>query len=185
MSENIILKKTLPKKVKIRIKSGEILIYPTDTGYGIGCNALKSSSIELVKKISGTKDNTNISVIAPSKEWIYKNFKIKNKNYIKKLPGPFTFVLETKKRTLARNLSPGNKKIKVKMPDHRFYNMVKTIGIPILNIELRNKLNIVNPDHIPRKIKRKSDMIINDGYIRKSPSATINISKEIPSIIGG
>ena len=184
MSETIIFKKTLSKEIKKRIKFGEILIYPTDTGYCIGCNALKLSSIIKIIKIINLKDNKKISIIPPSKEWIYKNFKIKNKNYIKKLPGPFTFILETKKRILTKNLDILTNEIRIKIPNHKFYNTLKTINIPILNIELKNKFNIIDFGKIPKKIKKKTDIIINAGFIRKSPSAIINLSKEIPSIVG-
>jgi tRNA threonylcarbamoyl adenosine modification protein (Sua5/YciO/YrdC/YwlC family) len=184
MSKEIIIRKQVSNEIKKRIKFGEILIYPTDTGYGIGCNALNSDSTKLVKKIIGINDNKNISIIAPSKDWIYKNFKIKNKNYIKKLPGPFTFILEAKEKKFIKKLNLEDKEVRIKMPNHSFQKIIKKINIPMLNIELKNKFNIVDLKHIPRKIKRKSDIILDYGYIRKSPSATINLNKEIPTIVG-
>jgi len=174
------------KKLIKEINSGKIIIYPTDTGYCIGCIISKKKNIEKIKKLTKHKDNQNISIIAPSKKWVYDNFKIKNKNYIKKFPGPFTFIMKTKKINLFKNFNLENKEIGIKIPDHKFHNLIKKIGTPILSIELKNKFNfnIISIDQINKGIIKNTDIIIDDNFIKKSPSSVINLNKEIPSIIG-
>ncbi|MCA9460458.1 MAG: Sua5/YciO/YrdC/YwlC family protein, partial [Nanoarchaeota archaeon] len=77
------------------IKLGKIFIYPTDTIYGIGCSALVSKSISLIKKIK-KRDEKAFSVIAPSKKWINENCNVLDvhKKYLEKLPGKYTFIFE-------------------------------------------------------------------------------------------
>ena len=161
------------KEVVKNIKSGAIIIYPTDTNYCLGCNAKKSSSVEQIKRISKIE---SISIIPPTKNWIYKNLKIKNKNYIKKLPGPFGFILELKKK-----IPNQNKKIEIKMPSHKFSNLIKKANVPFLAINIINKPLSIK--QIPNKIIRKADIIIDDGHIKRCHSTTIDLTKDIPKII--
>ncbi len=183
MQNTINLQNLTIKEIKKIIKSGNPFVYPTDTGYCLGCGALNISSIELTKKIS-TDKTSQLSIVAPSKEWIYKNFKIKNKNYIKKLPGPFTFILEAKKKTLAKKFCSKNKEVRIKIPNHKFHNLIKKVGIPITSIEIKNKLkNIPSTNQLSRKLIKKI-IIIESGYIKKSPSAILNLIKDTPSIVG-
>lgn len=161
------------KEIIKKIKSGTIIIYPTDTNYCLGCNAKKSLSVEQIKKISKIE---NIAIIPPTKDWIYKNIKIKNKNYIKRLPGPFGFILELKKK-----IPNQNKKIEIKMPVHKFSNLIKKANVPFLAIDIMNKPLSIK--QIPKKIIRKADIIIDDGYIKRSHFTTIDLTKEIPKII--
>lgn len=183
MQNTINLQDLTTKELKKIIKSGNPFVYPTDTGYCLGCGALNISNVELTKKIINDKIS-RVSIIAPSKDWIYKNFKIKNKNYIKKLPGPFTFILKAKKRTLSKKFCSENNEIRIKIPNHKFHNIIKKIGIPITSVEIKYKFkNIPSTNHLPRKIKRKT-IIIESGYIKKSPSAIIDLSKDTPSIVG-
>ncbi len=184
MSKTIILEEIDFKEIKKIIKSGKIIVYPTDIGYCIGCNVSNETNINYIKKIISINEESYISVIAPSKSWVYKNFKIENKNYIKKLPGPFTFALKLKRKNILKNIKRNKGKIMIKIPDHKFYKIIQKVGVPIINIELKNKFNIIDPKFIPKKIKRKSDILIDAGYIRKSPSATIDLSSKIASIIG-
>ena len=107
MTETIKLDKINQKEITKKIKSGDIFIYPTDIGYCIGCDALKSGSVSIIKQTIKSK----LSIISPNKQWISKNFEIINKNYIKKLPGPYTFILKSFKINIIK-----------KFPDHHTLN---------------------------------------------------------------
>ena len=80
-----------------RIKSGKIFIYPTDTIYGLGCDA---TNAEAVKKIREIKERTKspFSVIAPSKKWIKENCEITKKRALWKLPGKYTIIFKLKNK---------------------------------------------------------------------------------------
>jgi tRNA threonylcarbamoyl adenosine modification protein (Sua5/YciO/YrdC/YwlC family) len=184
MPEIINLKDIKKRNIVKRIKQGEIFIYPTDTIYGIGCNALKPASVEIIKKIKKRSEKP-FSIIAPSKDWIYKNLKVNNKSYIKKLPGPFTFILELKKRATARNVNPGYKTLGVRIPNHPFSNIIKSANVPFIttSVNISGKTSIRSIKQIPRSIKKHVDIIIDDGYLPNYPSTIIDLTQTPPKII--
>ena len=83
------------------IEDSPVFIYPTDTIYGLGCNASNKEAVEKIRAIKERKSNP-FSVVVPSKEWIDENCIINEnaKDWIKRLPGPYTLILKTKKDNL-------------------------------------------------------------------------------------
>jgi len=104
----IISKKTfLKEKEKYfdLFKKGKVFIYPTDTIYGLGCDALKEKAVEKIIRMKERK-NKPMSIIAPNKEWIKENC-ILNKNaekWMKKLPGKYTLIMNLKNKKSISNL---------------------------------------------------------------------------------
>ena len=167
-----------------RIKSGEIFIYPTDTVYGLGCNALKQGSIQIINEIK-KREKKPFSVIAPNKNWIFDNLKVKNKHFIKKLPGPYTYIFEVKKRAVARNVNPGLKTLGIRIPDHPFTNLIKSADVPFIttSVNFSGKPPARSINDIPRSIMKKVDVIIDNGYLHNYPSTLIDLTDEIPKLI--
>ena len=81
------------------ILEGSVFIYPTDTIYGIGCNATNSDSVKKIRKLKGRLSNP-FSVIAPSVEWIKENCVVAKdgEEWLKKLRGPYTLIFKLKNR---------------------------------------------------------------------------------------
>lgn len=182
MSEILDFKKIKKAQIIKRIKQGEIFVFPTDTVYGLGCNALKSSSVSELQKIVGKKPP--FSIIAPNKAWIYKNLKVANKNYIKRLPGPFTFIMKKKGRALSRNLNLEGDRLAIRIPDHDFSKLISKAGVPfvMLNIFSRRK-PVRDAKRVPWTVKRKVDVILDDGFLGGHPSSIIDLTGDIARII--
>ena len=128
--------------------------------------------------------NMPFSIIAPNKEWIYKNTKILNKNYIKKLPGPFVFIVEKKGRSLSRNLHFSDERIAVRIPDHEFSDLINKANVPFVMLNIfNNKKAVRSIDKIPWGIKRKADIILDEGFLGGHPSSIIDITNKVAKII--
>src|SRR3989344_9285820 len=91
------------------IIGGAVFIHPTDTIYGIGCNAQNSNAVKKVRNLKGRAANP-FSVIAPSLEWIKENCIVAKQaeEWIDKLPGPYTLILKLKSSNrVAKEVNPG------------------------------------------------------------------------------
>ncbi len=167
-----------------RIKNGDVFIYPTDTIYGIGCNALNEDSVGRIRKIK-RRESKPFSIIAPNKQWISKNFKILNKNFIKKLPGPYTYILNAKKKLVAENVNGGMKTLGVRLPDHEFIELIKKAKVPFVStsVNVSGRKEAKSIRGIPKKILNSVDIVINDGYLHNYPSTLIDLTGKIPKIV--
>ncbi len=151
----------------------EIFIYPTDTIYGIGCDATNEELAEKIRKIK-KRDDKPFSVIAPSKEWILKNFKTDKETLEQYLPGPYTLILEKIEKDFLNWISAGEF-IGVRIPAHNFTRKLQRLKIPIVTTSVNlsgekfaNSIGEINPI-----ILQKVDLVIDGGFLSGKPSTLI------------
>lgn len=169
------------------IRNGAIFIYPTDTIYGIGCDATNPKAVEKVRKAK-QRDNKPYSVIAPSKEWIKKNCIAENtqaKKWLNMLPGPFTLILKLKcHQCVAKNIT-GNKALGVRIPDNWSSSIAKDLNRPIVttSANLSGEAYMTSLDDLDENIKEKVDIIIYEGEKRGRPSTLVNLTEDKPAVV--
>lgn len=164
------------------IKEGAIFIYPTDTIYGIGCNAEDEHAVGVLRSIK-FRYKRPFSVIAPNKEWIKNNCEVpeKGEEWLTKLPGAYTLILKLKnKKCIAPGVTQDVDTLGVRIPDHWISDFVSEIGIPIVttsvNLTGENFANSI--DAIDLKIKNKVDFAIDEGEKQGRPSTLVHLDKE-------
>lgn len=159
------------------IKKGAVFVYPTDTIYGMGCNALNA---EAVKKIREAKKRpmAPFSVIAPSKEWVLENCELgrEGMKWLEKLPGPYTLVFRLKNRKcVAEEAIPGADSIGVRIPDHWVSKIASELNIPIITTSVNEagRMFMTSSDNMAPSIKSKVDFIIDGGEKKGMPSNVV------------
>jgi len=165
-----------------KILQNKIFIIPTDTVYGISCDATSTRLVKKVRKIKHCKQP--FSVIAPTKKWIRDNCIVNSKveKWLKKLPGPFTLVLKLKnKNVISKEVyNRENNTLGVRIPDHWITDVVKKINIPLItttaNVHGKNYMTYI--DNLDPEIRNKVDLIISVGIKRGHPSTIIHIDDE-------
>ena len=184
----LIKEEFLQEKDTIRNRLKEenlVLVYPTDTIYGIGCNALSKEAVQRIRKIK-KRESSPFSVIAPSKEWIVKNCSLNEnaKEWLKKLPGPYTLVLKTKEECVAKNVAPGLKTLGIRIPDHWFSDFAKEMNIPIISTSANVSGNdfMTSLEDLDEDIKGKVDFIVYEGVKEGKPSRIIDLTGRIKVI---
>lgn len=163
-----------------QIKGGKIFIYPTDTIYGIGCNALNKKATEKIKEIKGRNRNKPLSIIAPSIQWIKENCITDNINLNKYLPGPYTLILKKKDDNFLSHISSTNS-LGIRIPDNDFTNQVQQAGVPFIttSVNLSGEKPITKTSELKPEIKCKVDTIIDAGELNGNPSILIINGEEI------
>mgnify|MGYP001589609861 CR=1 FL=1 len=162
-----------------RIKQGAVFIYPTDTIYGIGCNALDKKAVDKIRELKERQTNP-FSIIAPSKDWITTNCVINKeaKEWISKLPGPYTVVLKLKnKNAIAKSVNSGEDTIGVRIPQHWLSAVVYELGIPIVTTSANRsgRSFMTSLDDLDSAIHDGVDFIIYEGEKKGKPSKIVNV----------
>lgn len=154
------------------LKNGGIVIYPTDTVYGIGCDIFQHKAVERIAQIKGIKlDKANFSFICYDLSHI-SDFTKQISNPIYKLmkrtlPGPFTFILNSS-NNVPRLFESKKKTVGIRIPDNMIARqIVNELGNPIMSTSIKgddvNIETITNPELIHEKYKDLVDIVIDGG----------------------
>jgi tRNA threonylcarbamoyl adenosine modification protein (Sua5/YciO/YrdC/YwlC family) len=170
------------KAVEI-LSYGGIIIYPTDTVYGIGCDIFKQKSVEKIARIKGVNpkkpdfsfichDMSDLAdYVLPLNNHLFKLMK-------KNLPGPFTFILPASNRV--PKLFKGQKKtIGIRIPDNNIIReIVRELKHPIISTSVHDPDEIIDyttdPELIYEKYRNEVDLVINGGYGGNEPSTVVD-----------
>ena len=179
------------KKVVEVLRNGGLVIYPTDTVYGLGCDITNSRALEKIAKIKGIKlEKANFSFVCSDlsnlsdyvKQIDTSTFKILKRA----LPGPYTFIL------------PGNndlpkefrkkKTVGIRVPDNNIAReIVKLLGNPIVSTSIHDEDEVIeystDPELIFEKWNNKVDLVIDGGYGDNIASTIIDLTGYEPEVI--
>jgi tRNA threonylcarbamoyl adenosine modification protein (Sua5/YciO/YrdC/YwlC family) len=165
------------------LRDGGVIIYPTDTVYGIGCDITKGKAIERVAQIKGLRmEKANFSFIVsdlshladftkPIDNQIYKMMK-------RNLPGPFTFILEAN-NNVPKILKSKKKTVGIRIPDNGvILEIVRVLGNPILTTSVHSGDVILDyttdPELIHEDMGHLVDMVIDGGFGNNIPSTIVD-----------
>lgn len=173
------------------LKNGGLIIYPTDTVYGLGCDITNNSALEKIAKIKGVKlEKANFSFICEdlsnlseyAKQIDTSTFKILKRN----LPGPYTFILPG-----SNNLPSVFKKKKtvgIRIPDNAICKaIVAKLGNPIVSTSIKDEDEVIeyttDPELIAEKWDNLVDIVVDGGYGDNTASTIVDLTKETPEIL--
>ncbi len=168
------------------LKKGGVIIYPTDTVYGLGCDITNQRAIERICKIRGIKpEKANFSFICYDLSHISDYTKpINNETYriLKKaLPGPFTFIFNASKN-VPKLLSSNKKTVGIRVPDNTIARcIVKMLENPIMSTSIHDDDEIIeystDPELIHEKYEDLVDLVIDGGFGDNQPSTVVDCSE--------
>jgi L-threonylcarbamoyladenylate synthase len=170
------------KKYLPLIKKGSAFIYPTDTIYGIGCDATNSKAVRHVHALKH-REHKPFSVIVPSQAWILENCVVDAhvKRWLGKLPGKYTLILRMKnKKAVSSAVHLGDYTLGVRIPKHWFAAVVAQYGKPIVttsvNISGEPYMRVLAD--IPGSLKKKIGFIVYEGPKKAHPSTLVDFVAE-------
>ena len=179
-------------KVVECLRNGGLVIYPTDTIYGIGCDINKQRAVERVCKIKGIDpEKANFSFICSDLSHLSAYTKPINtatyKVIKKSLPGPFTFILEAN-NNVPKLFRSKKKSVGIRIPDNAIcLEIVKQLGNPIMSTSVHDDDEIIeyttDPVLIHEKYKDLVDIVIAGGYGNNQASTVVDCTNGDFSIL--
>lgn len=180
------------RKIVDILRDGGIIIYPTDTVYGLGCDITNYKAVERVARIKDIKiEKSNFSFICSdfSHLSIYTKpinnsiFKLIRKN----LPGPFTFILEAN-NNVPKYFKGKKKTVGIRIPNNNIIrDIVAELGNPIMSTSVHNEDEILeyitDPELIYEKYKDIVDVVIDGGPGELKPSTIVDCTRNNHEII--
>ncbi len=163
------------------IRAGKIFIYPTDTIYGIGCDAHNHAAVKKIKQLKRRDTRKPFSVIAPTKGWVREHMHVRHASFLQKLPGRYTFIWEKKSPRFLSSVSAGTT-IGIRIPLHPFVSLLRDAGIPFVTTSVNRSGDppLQDVHTIPLSMRRGVDYVIDAGLLHGVPSKIYDLSASHP-----
>ena len=174
------------------LRNGGIIIYPTDTVYGLGCDITNGKAVEKIARYKNVQvEKSNFSFICSdlshlsdfSKPVSNQSFKLL-KRY---LPGPFTFILNANSN-VPKYFKGKKKTVGIRIPDNSIViELVRELGNPIMSTSIHDDDDIIeystDPELIYEKFREIVDLVIDGGYGDNIPSTVVDLTEDFPVVI--
>lgn len=170
------------------IRKGEILCYPTDTGYGLGCDPHQLKSVERLFRMRNRPKKKPASLLFADFKQLAQYAHIGNQGFRAAkhaLPGPYTLILQAGKQ-VARKLHGKRREVGARMPDHPVViALLEHLGMPLLNVTARDSLGsyLGDPHDIERMLGKQLGAVIDGGIIPENPSTVIDMTSETAEVL--
>jgi tRNA threonylcarbamoyl adenosine modification protein (Sua5/YciO/YrdC/YwlC family) len=174
------------KKVVDCLSQGGLVIYPTDTVYGLGCDIFQARAIEKIARLKGLKpEKANFSIICHDLSHLAEYAKVSTQAFKlmkKALPGAFTFILPATSST-PKLLNNKKKTIGIRIPDHQIpRTLVQQLGNPIVTTSIHDEDAIIeystDPELIFERFEKHVDLVIDGGYGNNEHSTIIDATTD-------
>ena len=170
------------------LSKGGIVVYPTDTNYGIGCDILNKRAIERIYQLKQRNKSKPFSFICSELKNISHYAKVSNyayKTMKRLLPGPYTFILEGSK-LVPKIMLTKRKTAGIRVPDHKIcLELVKGLGNPIITTSatMPDGSTLNEPSLIHEMFKNRIDLVIDGDVVPGKPSSVISLINDMPEVI--
>ncbi len=170
------------------LKEGGIIIYPTDTVYGIGCDIFNKEALERIFSIKNDGGSKLLSFVCSDLKDISKYARVSDYAYRTMkhlLPGPYTFILPAAK-LVPKKLWSKRKTVGIRVPNNNIaMKLVAELGNPIISTSTTNRKGevIFDPFEIKNIFNTQVDLMLSMGRLMGEPSTVVDLSAEEPEVL--
>jgi len=180
------------KQVVDVLKNGGIIVYPTDTVYGMGCDITNARAVERIARYKNVQvEKSNFSFICSDLSHL-SGFSKPVSNQVFKLlkrylPGPFTFILNANSN-VPKYFKGKKKTVGIRIPDNSIIiEIIRGLGNPIMSVSIHDEDEIIeystDPELIHEKFQDIAELVIDGGYGDNIPSTIIDCTSDFPVIV--
>ncbi len=172
------------------INSGEVVVYPTDSGYAIGCQMENKKALDRICQIRDIPKDHNFTLMCRDMSELSIYARVDNTAFrqIKNnTPGPYTFILKATKEVPKRLQNPKRKTIGIRVPDNAIaLAILEELGEPLMSTTLilpNASMAESDPDEIRDKLEKRLGLIIHGGYLGEQATTVVDMSEGEANII--
>ncbi|MDO4430283.1 MAG: L-threonylcarbamoyladenylate synthase [Lonepinella koalarum] len=171
------------------LRQGGVIVYPTDSGYALGCMLGEKHAMDRIVQIRRLPENHNFTLVCSDLSELSHYATVSNIAYrlIKNnTPGRYTFIL-TATKEVPRRLMTKRKTIGLRVPDNQIaLDLLKVLGEPILSCSLmlpNEEMTQSDPEEIREHLEHQVDLIIHGGYLGQQPTTVVDLTEDTPVMI--
>lgn len=172
------------------LRGGAVIVYPTDSGYAMGCLIGDKDAIERIRQIRRLDERHNFTLVCRDLSEIATYAKVDNSTYrlLKLLtPGAYTFILDATREVPRRLQHPKRKTIGIRVPDNAIAQaLLAELGEPLMSTTLilpGDELPQNDPYEFRSQLERQVDLIIDGGYGDLEPTTVIDLVDGVPVVV--
>ena len=173
------------------LRKGGVIVYPTDSGYALGCMIGDKHAMDRIVQIRQFPEGHNFTLVCSDLSELSNYSLVTNSAYrlIKNnTPGRYTCILTATKELPRRLMTSKRKTIGIRVPDNQIaLDLLKALGEPILSCSLMlpNEEHITqsDPEEIRDRLERQVDLIIHGGYLGQEPTTVVDLTDDTPVIL--
>ncbi|MBD3609063.1 MAG: threonylcarbamoyl-AMP synthase [Gammaproteobacteria bacterium] len=172
------------------VRQGGVIVYPTDSGYALGCLLGDKSAMERIRQIRKLGDKHHFTLMCSDLSQVANYAKVNNTNYrlVKSLtPGAYTFILPATKEVPRRLQHPKRKTIGLRIPDNVIaQDLISGLGEPLMSVSLilpGDEFPMAEPYEIRDVLEHAVDLVIDGGYCGIEATSVLDLEDDIPVIM--
>lgn len=172
------------------IRSGGVVVFPTDSAYAIGCQLGEKNALERIRRIRRLDDRHNFTLMCRDLSEIATYSRVDNTVYrlLKHCtPGPYTFILKATSEVPRRLMHPKRKTVGLRVPANPIaQSLLADLGEPIMSVTLilpGDDYPLIDPYDIRETLQNDVDLVIDGGYCGMEPTTVVDLVDEIPLVM--
>ena len=173
------------------LRKGGVIVYPTDSGYALGCMIGDKHAMDRIVAIRQLPEGHNFTLVCSDLSELSTYATVSNVAYrlIKNnIPGRYTFILTATKELPRRLMTSKRKTIGLRVPDNQIaVDLLCALGEPILSCSLmlqsEEHTTQLDPEEIRDRLEHQVDLIIHGGYLGQAPTTVVDLTEESPVIL--
>ena len=180
----------LMKQAAEIIRQGGVIVYPTDSGYALGCHIGDKKALDRICRIRDIDKNHNFTLVCKDLSELSEYTRVDNSAFRalkNNTPGPYTFIFKASKEVPKRLLNPKKRTIGIRVPDNAIvHGLLAELEEPIMSTTLimpGKNMAEYDPENIRDMLEHQVDLIINGGHLGEHPTTVIDYSEGDAQII--
>ncbi|MCW8876439.1 MAG: L-threonylcarbamoyladenylate synthase [Kangiellaceae bacterium] len=172
------------------VRNGGLIVYPTDSGYALGCHIGDKKALDRIRKIRKLEKSHNFTLVCRDLSELAMYARVDNASFrvLKShTPGPYTFILRASPEVPNRLQHPKKKTIGIRVPDTPIaLALLESLGEPLMSTSLilpDEDATMADPEEIYEKLEGRVDLVINGGFVDDQPTTVVDMLDGFPKVI--